>query len=182
MNDHNESKLDNSAPDPFPERGGNGVPLSRKRPAHMPLVYSGNRAMIVFLTVCTNHRKAILGRDGAHALVQQAWMNAARWAVGRYMIMPNHIHLFCAPSSYPPLESIRAWMKYWKTLVSKQWPYPDEQPIWQQDCWDTQLRRGESYSMKREYVRNNPVRAGLVTTANSWPYQGELNVLTWHEQ
>jgi hypothetical protein len=32
---------------------------------------------------------------------------------------------------------------------------------------------------KWSYVRENPVRAGLVARAEDWPYQGELNVLDW---
>ena len=55
-------------------------------------------------------------------------------------------------------------------------------PLWQRDCWDRQLRTGESYAQKWEYVRNNPVRKGLVANADDWPYQGELNVLEWHER
>jgi REP element-mobilizing transposase RayT len=54
-------------------------------------------------------------------------------------------------------------------------------PIWQVDFWDTQLRKSENYGSKCEYVKNNPVRAGLVTNANEWPYQGEINVLQWHD-
>jgi len=44
---------------------------------------------------------------------------------------------------------------------------------------DTQLRRGESYDAKWDYVVANPVRAGLVSKSEDWPYQGEMNVLTW---
>jgi len=61
------------------------------------------------------------------------------------------------------------------------WPHPEEQPIWQRDCWDTQMRRGQSYSEKWEYVRRNPVRAGLCTSADEWAFQGEMNFLTWHD-
>jgi putative transposase len=39
------------------------------------------------------------------------------------------------------------------------------------------LRNDESYSQKWEYVRENPVRAGLVVRADEWPYQGELVVI-----
>ena len=59
---------------------------------------------------------------------------------------------------------------------------PRNPPLWQRDCWDRQLRTGESYTQKWEYVRNNPVRKGLVACADDWPYQGELNVLEWHER
>ncbi len=41
------------------------------------------------------------------------------------------------------------------------------------------MRSDESYEEKWLYVRNNPVRAGLVNHADEWPYQGELNVLSW---
>ena len=54
--------------------------------------------------------------------------------------------------------------------------------IFQRDQWDTQLRTGESYASKWEYVRNNPVRKCLVARADDWPYQGELNILQWHDR
>ncbi len=49
----------------------------------------------------------------------------------------------------------------------------------QADHWDTRLRSGESDDAKWEYVRNNPIRAGLVADAGDWPFQGELNELRW---
>jgi hypothetical protein len=30
-------------------------------------------------------------------------------------------------------------------------------------------------------VVNNPVRHGYVAHGEDWPYQGELNVLLWHD-
>jgi hypothetical protein len=36
------------------------------------------------------------------------------------------------------------------------------------------MRSGESYSEKWEYVRRNPVRAGLVSRTVDWVYQGEI--------
>ena len=50
---------------------------------------------------------------------------------------------------------------------------------WQSDCWDTQLRSGKHYHEKWLYVRENPVRSGLVENAEQWDIQGELNVLRW---
>jgi REP element-mobilizing transposase RayT len=158
-----------------------GSPIDRKRPAHMPLRDSGNLAQIVFLTVCAQDRKIIFAKPEVHTLIVSSWQRAKRWSVGCYVIMPDHIHLFCSPATFPA-EPIRTWVKYWKTLVSKVWPYPEDQPIWQQDCWDTQLRRGDRYSEKWEYVRNNPIRAKLSTTPEQWPYQGQLNILMWHDE
>ena len=53
--------------------------------------------------------------------------------------------------------------------------------VFQRDCWDTQLRKGENYAEKWHYVRNNPVRKGLVAEAKEWPWQGEIEVLQWRE-
>ena len=107
-------------------------------------------------------------------------MIADHWYVGRYVLMPDHIHLFCAPAKVEYL-SVKRWVAYWKSLSSKKWPDANEQPIWQVDVWDRQLRSGDSYSEKWHYVRNNPVRAGLVPNVGSWPFQGELNLLRWHD-
>jgi hypothetical protein len=65
--------------------------------------------------------------------------------------------------------------------VTRHWPGPVEKPIWQKDFFDRQLRGGESYHQKWLYVMENPVTAGLASHWEDWPYQGELNVLQWHE-
>jgi hypothetical protein len=30
-------------------------------------------------------------------------------------------------------------------------------------------------------VQHNPVRHGLVQDASDWPYQGEMEILDWHD-
>jgi len=154
--------------------------LVRHAPAHLPLRHSGNRSEIIFLTVCTDNRKRILAHPESHRTIVAAWEASSAWIVGRYVIMPDHIHLFCSPGGFG-YHAVTRWVQYWKSLVSKRWPWPSEQPIWQKSCWDTQLRRGDSYGTKWEYVRMNPVRHGLVANVDTWPFQGELNVLQWHD-
>jgi REP element-mobilizing transposase RayT len=50
-------------------------------------------------------------------------------------------------------------------------------PFWQPGFFDHVLRNDESYTQKWKYVRENPVRAGLVSRADDWPYQGEFVVI-----
>ena len=151
----------------------------RKAPAHFPVSEAHNRAVIVFLTVCADKRRSLFASPEIHQLLINSWQNAEVWSVGRYVIMPNHIHLFCAPSA-PCYPSLRKWVQFWKALVSKSWPRSDEHPVWQKSFWDTQLRRSDSYSEKWEYVRFNPVRAGLCRQPEMWSYQGELRSLRWY--
>lgn len=160
---------------------------ARQHPAHGILISSGGPT-IVFLTVCTKDRRPWLDNSGVHELLRAVWADAKAWLVGRYVLMPDHVHLFCAPNeegsagaspsqadpSLPPLDN---WVRYWKSQFSKRDQRPQHR--WQADHWDTRLRHDESYEAKWEYVRNNPVRAGLVVCPEDWPYSGELHVLHW---
>ena len=147
----------------------------RRTPAHPDP--RGGHPLIIFVTVCTASRKPILADVSAGATLQQAWRDADAWAVGRYVIMPDHVHLFCAPVRYE--VTLAQWLRYWRSLASRRWPYPDQQPIWHSDFWDVQLRREDDYEAKWEYVRNNPVRHGYVRNADDWPFAGEIEVLAW---
>ena len=162
-----------------PAGGSTSLPV-RRAPSHCAVLQPGNRSTIVFLTVCTRNRSHVLADPRVAQHLLNAWSLADAWSVGRYVIMPDHVHLFVSPRTYPPLP-LQRWVSYWKSLTARRWPYPRDQSIWQADFWDTQLRAGESYGAKWEYVRQNPVRAGLVAHPDQWPYHGELNVLMWHD-
>ena len=153
---------------------------NRKRPAHFTTVESGSRSMIIFLTVCTKERRALLANDHGARLLLEAWKAATFWIVGRYVILPDHLHLFCAPNTFPS-QPLKNWISFWKNDLTRAWPDRGNVPLWQAEFWDRQLRRGESYDQKWDYVENNPVRHGYVTKAEDWPYRGELNVLQWHD-
>jgi putative transposase len=94
--------------------------------------------------------------------------------------MPDHLHLFCAPNAieFPP---VKEWAAFWKSRSAASWPAPYTGKVWKRDCWDTQLRVGESCHEKWIYVQSNPVRRNLVADPAEWLFQGELNVLNWHD-
>ncbi|RXK56112.1 hypothetical protein ESB00_09635 [Oleiharenicola lentus] len=155
------------------------VQPSRQHPAHLPPRIQGNRSTIIFLTVCTKGRRPCLANPELHQCLVTAWSDATHWQVGRYVIMPDHIHLFCAPGQFSPTP-LGSWIRFWKTAVSKSIK-ASAGTLWQADHWDTQLRQHESNDAKWEYVRQNPVRAGLANHPDEWPFQGELNLLRWHD-
>jgi REP element-mobilizing transposase RayT len=150
----------------------------RTHPVHQPVREAFNTPIIVFLTVISKGRKPILADVDAHLSVLNAWRTAKTWLVGRYVVMPDHVHLFCAPAALVP-EPLIQWISFWKSAAARKWPRRGDAPIWQRHFWDTQLRRGENYDEKWEYIRANPLRAGLVSRVEDWPYQGELNELRW---
>jgi putative transposase len=130
---------------------------------------------IVFLTVCSHQRAPWVAQGEVHEHLRRLWNQAAAWLIGNYVLMPDHLHLFCAPTDLTiPLDR---WVTYWKRLFTQATRNPEWR--WQSLHWDTRLRRSESYTEKWHYVRENPVRKGLVEKADDWPFQGMLNGLRW---
>jgi putative transposase len=147
-----------------------------KHPAHPPPVRRHNEPVIVHVTVAVFGKRRILANDHVHEVLAQVWHQATHWLTGYYLVMPDHVHLFCGPGVDTPL-SIRRWAGYWKRLAGEVEPALKRQ--FQEDCWDTQTRSQEHYLRKLEYVRSNPVRWGLVRTPEEWPFQGNLHPLPW---
>ncbi len=147
---------------------------NRQRPVH-GVMHFPNQPTVVFCTVCTKHRKNWLANDAVHSKLVEIWLTSTSWVMGRYVIMPNHIHFFAgATESEVPFDN---WVRYWKSQFSKSHNHPGQK--WQSQHWDTRLRTKESYGEKWEYVRFNPVRHGLVEEPSNWPYQGEIFRWGW---
>jgi len=149
----------------------------RHRPAGYLAPSNAAARELLFVTVVTKDRKPILAKQEVHQLLIQMWQFTDAWLIGRYILMPDHVHFFCARGTGD--HSLEDWMRYWKAAATRAWPYPSQKPIWQRGYWDTRLRKDESYSAKWDYVRENPVRAGLCRLADEWPHQGEIHFLPW---
>jgi REP element-mobilizing transposase RayT len=135
---------------------------------------------IYFITTCTFRRRAILARNEIAATVIDEWRSAHDrhgWAVGRYVIMPDHVHLFCRAEL--DAKSLPIFMQKWKEWSSKRMARELKVAgrIWQEEFFDHVLRSSESYSHKWDYVKENPVRAELVKKSDDWPFQGEIESL-----
>ena len=132
-----------------------------------------------FITACTHNRARLL----ANAEINDAFLHFCIAAknrgifVGRYVIMPDHLHLFAA-FSLNSMGGLSEWTKSLKNSLSRTLRANGiRAPHWQKGFFDHILRSEESYSEKWAYVLLNPVRAGLVDDANDWPYQGEVHPL-----
>lgn len=117
-----------------------------------------------------------MANENAHGSMVEAWRRADRWRVGEYVIMPDHVHLFCSPGTLEGY-SLRRWGGYWKRLVGNL--DGTLKGRFQEDCWDTQMRDLAHYDEKLSYVRLNPVRRGLMADWQAWPYRGQVNQLVW---
>jgi REP element-mobilizing transposase RayT len=138
--------------------------------------------LVFFLTVCVAHRRPVLADPRIADILVQAWRHATSlhgWLIGRYVIMPDHVHFFASPLG-EVAKNLSGFLKYWKRSTAIRLRKAGlGQFRWQREFFDHLLRNEESYAEKWEYVRHNPVRAGLVSDPSEWPYQGEIAALEW---
>ena len=132
-----------------------------------------------FVTTCVHARRPRLANPDAHSVLVEEWSRVAvpaGWRVGPYVIMPEHVHFFAAPSP-AAVRDLSYWVGRWKraTAVRLNLGEEREMPFWQAGFFDHVLRSAASRSEKWDYVRQNPVRAGLVVDASQWPYSGSLH-------
>jgi REP-associated tyrosine transposase len=133
---------------------------------------------IYFVTACTHDRAPWLACPEVHKsfLAFSSRGNERGAFVGRYALMPDHLHLFVA--FQPGTLTLSGWVKSMKNSLSKVLRAMGKRaPHWQDGFYDHVLRSSESYEQKWLYVRENPVRAGLVLRSEDWPYQGDIRAL-----
>jgi putative transposase len=152
----------------------------RQRLPHLTPLEFANQSTVIFMTMCVAERHPLLARPEVVALLLDCWREADHWLVGRWVAMPDHLHLFCAPAA-KAATPVKTWARFWRSQVTRRWPYQNEKPIWQRDFFDRRLRNGESYRQKWFYLWENPIKAGIVARPEDWPHQGEMNALVWHE-
>lgn len=133
---------------------------------------------VYFVTACTLERRELLARECVlHAVIEYGERGPERGAwLGSFVLMPDHLHAFVALDA----ERCRlsAWMSGLKAVIARALKEDGVTgPYWQKGFFDHVLRGSESASQKWEYVRNNPVRAGLVHRAENWPFWGQVHLL-----
>jgi len=149
-----------------------------RRPPRLSTVFQ-NTNPFYFVTFDTHERRPLL----ADATLHKRWIEFARrvldhgaW-VGRYVVMPDHVHVFVWLTTDTALT---AWVQALKSVLGKELlRLGHQKPHWQEGFFDHLLRSSESYDQKWEYVRQNPVRKGLCAEPEDWPYQGEVTPLEW---
>jgi putative transposase len=131
---------------------------------------------LYFVTACVEGRRSILANQLVFDAFQQFCVVGLErgFFVGRFVLMPDHLHLFIAVAMETP-RALSEWMKALKRSLAKVLDEMEvSSPHGQKGFFDHVMRSRESYSEKWNYVRDNPLRAGLISEGDAWPYQGEI--------
>jgi REP element-mobilizing transposase RayT len=161
-----------------PDDGANGrlgeAALSQDRPQWKKLPHDippwVKDDAIYFLTLCTvpqgdNHLchpdifqrlyESVVHREA----LGQSW-------VPLLLLMPDHLYMLVSFNPVPSVvHAVSAWKRYTARYLGI---------AWQSDFYEHRLRRDESFVEKANYIRLNPVRAGLVSEPEAWPYVRDM--------
>jgi REP element-mobilizing transposase RayT len=140
----------------------------RKLPHYQP---AGRR---LFITFCKNTRDPF--PPDARDLILKHCLHdhGKRYQLHAAVIMPEHMHLLLTP-----LRDEKGWL-YSLPLILKSLKGTSARsvnklsgsggPVWQEESLDHVPRSQEGFEAKLEYIRQNPVRRGLVQKPEDYPW------------
>ena len=120
-------------------------------------------------------RRPVLANRSAWEICLTVLKRLNRWTNLAAIAMPDHLHILTAPQDREAsVSTYSKWFKRWFNEAYCRPSVSDGSPSvqgwqWQEGCFDRLLRSDESLSDKWAYLRENPVRAGLVTNSDDWP-------------
>lgn len=147
----------------------------RKTPAAGAHTFLG-QPNVFFVTANAKDRVPWIGQPLVQTTLVEIWREVATaWLVGYYLLMPDHLHLFCAPRDLH--FGIDSWIMFWESQFTKR--HPDKLWAWQRRAFHHRMRDRIEYEDKLRYVQENPVRHNLVKGPEHWPLQGRVYDLVW---
>ncbi len=91
------------------------------------------------------------------------------WNVFEYVVMPSHLHLFLEVGDQDlkkAVEDFKRWTGHRAAAILAE----DESRFWQREWFDHWSRSEEEDQKIVDYIRNNPVKAGLIKETEDWPW------------
>jgi len=128
----------------------------------------------LFVTFCTHGRRDLpeIARDLVLAHCRHD--HGRKLLLHAAVVMPDHVHLLLSL-----LRNTSGWTFELREILqslkgasahSVNRLFNISGPVWGQESFDHVLRSHESFEEKREYIRLNPVRKGLVQVPEDYPW------------
>jgi len=92
------------------------------------------------------------------------YQNLGKWHVTLALLMPDHFHALVSFNNDKG-SGMGNLIKNWKRYTAKAFGIE-----WQRDYFDHRIRSDSDMADKWDYIRENPVRAGIVDSFEKWPH------------
>jgi putative transposase len=130
-----------------------------------------------FVTWATAHRTNLAPEERTIALKAVLHWNRVRWTVYAVVVMPDHIHALVQP--LPVAEDGGSGCHALGSIIHSVKSYSAHQvnrhrhatgPVWQAEREDRIVRDESEFWQKWQYIRDNPVKDGLASSAEEYPW------------
>jgi putative transposase len=140
------------------------------RNAQPQAILSSSR--VFFATTKTSMGRRLLQSErNATLLIDVLRSNvvARKFRLHEFVIMPDHLHLLMTLPADMTIERAMQLIKGgFSYRLKKEFGYQGE--VWQRGFSEVRINDGQSFMQHREYIVQNPVKAGFVDTAEQYPY------------
>lgn len=143
------------------ERGG-ALPVRRKLP-HGPPPFPVSGPIIQFVTINAADRGGMPFLPVSDRLLDSArfYHEHGRWFLHLFLVMPDHLHMLASFPGGDTKKTCGAWKGFLRRMAGIRF---------QADCFEHRIRDAAEFADKWTYIRENPVRKGLVASADEWRY------------
>jgi len=121
------------------------------------------------------HGSCVLRHPDCAKIVAGAlrYFNGDRYALGAFVIMPNHVHVLFRPATNRSVQSImHSWKSYTAKAINK--ILGRTGTLWQAESWDSMVRNQAQFEACLNYIRDNPKFAGL--TAGEYVFERFIEI------
>jgi putative transposase len=117
-------------------------------------------------TICYNRRRIFQVPRNAELFLEtlQHYRAEKHYLLHAFVVMPDHVHLILTPQA----KTLSHTMNLIKGGFSHR--LASKFPIWQRGFADHHIRDADDLHTRRNYIHQNPVRAGLVPSAELYPH------------
>jgi REP element-mobilizing transposase RayT len=123
--------------------------------------------------VDAGHGCCVLRRPEAAELVQAALLHfdAERYRLLAWAIMPNHVHVLLQTcGDWTLAATVKSWKSFTGRRLVPLLPAGGTRQVWYREYWDRYIRDARHLAAAEAYIHQNPVRAGLVGSAEEWEW------------
>jgi putative transposase len=125
-----------------------------------------------FVTTKTSMGRHLLQSERNATLfidVVRSYARERKFKVHDFVVMPDHVHLLLSVEHDMTIERAMQFIKGgFSYQLKKEFGYLGE--VWQRGYSEVRVEDEASFARHREYIANNPVKAGLVDCPEKFPY------------
>ncbi len=129
-----------------------------------------------FITASTFEKQCLLQTERMALLLMDVlfhYQQQGKYQLHEFVVMANHFHLLITPLPPVTLERTVQFIKgSFSFRAKKELGFAHE--VWQTSFYDRRVRDAGEYVRFRHYIHMNPVRRGLVSMPEEFPWLGEV--------